>query len=122
VSFTDCYSDPKPAQRDGIPIVIGGHSRPAARRAGRLGDGFFPGRGTAEELTPLIEEMRSAATDSGRDPDAIEITAMGPLDVEGIRRFADIGVDRLAIPPLGFDLASLTTGLRGFSDSVIAKF
>ena len=37
-----------------IPIVIGGHTPAAARRAGRRGDGFFPGSGTIEELTELF--------------------------------------------------------------------
>ena len=49
---------------------------PAARRAGRLGDGFFPGS-TGDELDALLAEMRKAATDAGRDPDAIEITSGG---------------------------------------------
>ena len=33
----------RPMQRP-IPIVVGGHSKRAARRAGELGDGFFPNR------------------------------------------------------------------------------
>ena len=36
-------SNPRPVQPGGVPIVVGGHSAPAARRAARLGDGFFPG-------------------------------------------------------------------------------
>src|SRR6186713_2009154 len=40
--FSNVSSNPKPAQGL-VPIVIGGHSRAAAERAGRLGDGFFPG-------------------------------------------------------------------------------
>lgn len=121
-SFTDCYSEPKPAQRGGIPIVIGGHSLPAARRAGRLGDGFFPGRGTAAELAPLLDAMRAAATEADRDPDAIEVTAMGPLDVDGVKAFEALGVHRIAVPPLGFDLDTLKTSLASFHDTVISKF
>src|SRR5438105_6488196 len=45
VSFKNARSNPKPVQEGGIPIVVGGHTKAAARRAGRLGDGFFPGRG-----------------------------------------------------------------------------
>ena len=41
ISFDKAKSYPKPAQGQ-IPIVVGGHTKPAARRAGRLGDGFFP--------------------------------------------------------------------------------
>ncbi|WP_372506027.1 hypothetical protein [Actinomadura madurae] len=35
-------SYPKPVQRGGIPIHVGGHTKAAARRAGRYGDGFQP--------------------------------------------------------------------------------
>ena len=56
-SFANCVSRPRPTGRS-VPIVIGGHSEPAARRAGRLGDGFFPGRGSHEELAHLFDVMR----------------------------------------------------------------
>ena len=71
--FAPLKSYPKPATENGPKIHIGGHTMPAARRAGRLGDGFFPGR-TGDELVALLDEMRKAAADAGRDPDAIEIT------------------------------------------------
>jgi probable F420-dependent oxidoreductase len=94
---------PKPPQGV-IPIHVGGHTPAAARRAGRLGDGFFPGRSTDEDLVPLLDTMRASAKDAGRDPEAIEVTAGGVMDLDGVRRFADLGVDRIALPPLGFDL------------------
>ena len=72
---------PKPVQ-DPIPIHVGGHTKAAARRAGRLGDGFFPGRSTVEDLAPLLEEMRTAAKEAGRDPDAIEVSAGGAFDLD----------------------------------------
>ena len=92
-SFPDAYSRPRPTQ-ERIPIVIGGHTQIAARRAGRLGDGFFPGSGTKEELKELIAIVRQTAVEHGRDPDAIEITSggegalgSGALDeVEALRR------------------------------------
>jgi probable F420-dependent oxidoreductase len=121
VSFERCHSNPKPVQPGGIPIVVGGHSNAAARRAGRLGDGFFPGRFRDEELRPLLDTMRASATEAGRDPDAIEITAGGALDLDGVKRFADLGVGRIVIPPLGFDLETLKSTIGDFADSVISK-
>ncbi|MGQ0804090.1 MAG: LLM class F420-dependent oxidoreductase [Actinomycetota bacterium] len=121
VSFDRCHCNPKPVQPGGIPIVVGGHSQAAARRAGRLGDGFFPGRFRPEELEPLLALMREAATGAGRDPGKIEITAGGAFDVDGVKRFADLGVDRMVIPPLGFDLETLKKAIGDFADSVIAK-
>ena len=119
-SFERAKSYPKPAQGT-IPIVIGGHTKPAARRAGRLGDGFFPARTSSDELNGLLDEMRRAAKDAGRDADAIEITAGGAMDVDGIKRFADAGVSRMIVPPLGFDLETLKQQLGTFSENVIAK-
>ena len=119
-SFERAKSFPKPVRRS-VPIVVGGHTKPAARRAGRLGDGFFPARTSPEELAVLLEEMRTAADEAGRDADAIEITAGGSMDVDGIKKFADLGVSRIVIPPLGFDVETLEQQLGNFADNVIAK-
>jgi probable F420-dependent oxidoreductase len=120
-SFERCNSYPKPRQPGGIPIVVGGHTNAAARRAGRLGDGFFPGRSTESDLRPLLDVMRSAARDEGRDADSIEVTAGGALDADGARSLGDLGVGRVVIPPLGFDLETLKRALGDFSESVIQK-
>ena len=95
--FTNAYSRPRPTQAN-IPIVVGGHSKAAARRAGRLGDGFFPGKGTHEELAELIAVMRATAVEHGRDPDAIEVSAggngaLGPGALDEVKALADLGVD-----------------------------
>jgi probable F420-dependent oxidoreductase len=118
--FDRAKSYPKP-QQSTIPIHVGGHTPAAARRAGRLGDGFFPGRSTDDDLVPLLDEMRRSAKNVGRDPDAIEVTAGGVMNLDGVRRFADHGVDRIALPPLGFDLDTLREQLGRFSENVIEK-
>ncbi len=110
-------SFPHPTQPS-IPIVVGGHTKAAARRAGRLGDGFFPGKGDWSELQPV---MRAAAEEAGRDPDAIEITRGGAMDVDGIKRMQDEGCDRIVIPPLAFNPDGLRDSLSRFADDVIGK-
>jgi methylmalonyl-CoA mutase cobalamin-binding subunit len=70
---------------------------------------------------PLLETMRAAAKDAGRDPDAIEVTAGGAMDLDGVRRFADLGVDRVVLPPLGWDLDTLREQLGRFAENVIQK-
>jgi probable F420-dependent oxidoreductase len=120
-SFDRAKSYPKPAQAGGPPVVIGGHTRAAARRAGRLGDGFFPGRGALADLGGLLEELRVSAKDAGRDPDSIEITAGGAMDPEGIKPYADLGVSRMVVPPLGYDLDTLREQLPRFGENVISK-
>ena len=49
-----------------MPIFVGGHSEAAARRAGRLGDGFFPATGAQVDIEPLIELARETAAAFGR--------------------------------------------------------
>ena len=58
--FTECIVRPRPAAGT-IPIHVGGHSAAAARRAGRLGDGYYPvSRGSSSELA---ESVRSGPLD-----------------------------------------------------------
>ena len=57
VSFKDAFMRPKPVNRS-VPIIIGGHTEAAARRAGRLGDGFFPGRGLPMDLIEIRARCR----------------------------------------------------------------
>jgi probable F420-dependent oxidoreductase len=120
VHFQACTMSPRP-EAGRVPIHIGGHTDVAARRAGRLGDGFFPGTTDAEHLAHILGVMRGAAEEAGRDPDAIEVTTGGPLDVDGIRRLRDLGVHRLTIPPPAFDAEGLRTGLSAFAEDVMAK-
>jgi len=117
-SFTEIHSFPKP-QNQSIPIVVGGHSRPAARRAGRLGDGFFPA--DPRSLVELLPEVRAAAIEAGRDPDAIEITTGGAPRLETVQMLADAGVTRFLVPPLATDPSELSAAMGRFSDEVIAR-
>lgn len=117
-SFTEIHSFPKP-QNQSIPIVVGGHSRPAARRAGRLGDGFFPA--DPRTLIELLPEVRAAAIEAGRDPDAIEITTGGAPRLETVQMLADAGVTRFLVPPLATDPSELSAAMGRFSDEVIAR-
>lgn len=118
-TFTDVYSVPQPVD-GGVPIVVGGHSDTAARRAGRLGDGFFPGRGSESSLTRLIGLMRTAAEEVGRDPDTVEVTAggmavLGPDPAGALARLEEIGVHRIVIPPLSFDPTQIGQALADFT-------
>jgi probable F420-dependent oxidoreductase len=97
VSFRDVFCRPRPA--DGrVPIIVGGDTPAAARRAGRLGDGYFPARGAAPEL---LDEMRRAAVEAGRNPDDIEITVSAPTERAEIEALARRGVKRVAVPVSG---------------------
>lgn len=101
-SFTRVSSNPKPAQGS-IPIIVGGHTRVAAERAGRLGDGFVPGKGSPAELAELFDVVRQTAAASGRDPSTIELTAategvFGDDPVGAAQEMASLGVSRIMVP------------------------
>ena len=120
-NFGPALSYPKPAQRDGIPIHIGGHSPAAARRAGRLGDGFFPALGEIPKLQELFGLMRAEAAKHGRNPDAIELSSMGRANLDAFKALQDIGISRVVIPPPGNDKEKLSAGLEKLGNEVIAK-
>ncbi|MCY3818222.1 MAG: LLM class F420-dependent oxidoreductase [Gammaproteobacteria bacterium] len=91
INFDGAYCRPQPV--DGtVPIIVGGHSRASARRAGRLGDGFFPARGDPKELVRLARET---AAQCGRDPEAVEVTLSCPEDLSELET---IDADRILVP------------------------
>jgi alkanesulfonate monooxygenase SsuD/methylene tetrahydromethanopterin reductase-like flavin-dependent oxidoreductase (luciferase family) len=110
VAFADALCRPQPVNKT-VPIIIGGHSEAAARRAGRLGDGFFPARGAPEDL---IATARAAAEAAGRDPACLEITASLPDDLAELDRLRALGVTRVLVPAAGG--AGLAARIRGPDD------
>ncbi len=110
VSFRNAYMRPKPTNGT-VPIIIGGHSKAAARRAGRMADGFFPARGASEELLALV---RDSAIEAGRDPKDVEITASMPEDLADLPALAARGVSRVLVPVTG--VAGLKKVIRGADD------
>ena len=94
VRFDGAYCRPQPL-RGTVPIHVGGHSKAAARRAGRLGDGFFPARG---HPAPLVDLARQSAQAAGRDPAALEITLSCPQDLQALPGLKAQGVARVLVP------------------------
>ncbi|HKY15540.1 MAG TPA: LLM class F420-dependent oxidoreductase [Microthrixaceae bacterium] len=124
LDFDNCIMRPRPVQGS-IPIHVGGHTEVAARRAGRIGDGFFPGRGSHEELAHLFDVMRAEALAHGRDPDSIELTAPGNLALgeealEEMRALAEMGVSRVMLPSLMF-AGEPEADLARYGETVIAR-
>ena len=120
VNFAGISCNPKPAQ-ESVPIIVGGHSEAAARRAGRLGNGFFPATGWDGDYKPLLAIIREEADKAGRDPDEIQITTgIDPEDpLNSALRLAEQGIDRVVVPSAPFrkDVAG---SLERFAAEVIA--
>ncbi len=70
-SFTDVRLEPPAPQRGGPPIVVGGRSTAALRRAGRLAEGWLGYFVTAERFRKSWHEIESNATKAGRDPTSL---------------------------------------------------
>jgi probable F420-dependent oxidoreductase len=74
---------PKPVQRPGPPIVLGGTAQSALRRAGRTAAGWVSRSHT--DLSRIAEDIlvvREAAREAGRDPAAVRIITRGVLDLD----------------------------------------
>ena len=98
VSFPALYCEPRPGRA--IPIVIAGGSKSAARRAGALGDGFYP-HASVGDPGPLLAVLRSSALAAGRDPDQIELTLAGAPSADSARRPRALGARRFLIDVYG---------------------
>jgi probable F420-dependent oxidoreductase len=123
-NFDQCYLRPQPPQGT-IPIHIGGHSPIAARRAGRLGDGFFPFGVNRHEVPALLQLAREAARDAGRDPAAIEVTMDSFVTsredaVTDVRALEALGASRVLIPA-GMFGSDPAPALRRYADDVMAR-
>jgi probable F420-dependent oxidoreductase len=98
VSFDRVRCLPRPVN-GAIPILVGGHSEPAARRAGRIGDGYIPiigsGDSFQDETRRLVGVMREEAERCGRDPSAIEVAGFGSEDVDVLHAMQEAGFDHL---------------------------
>jgi probable F420-dependent oxidoreductase len=106
-AFGPVRSEPKPVQPT-VPILVGGHSPAAARRAGRLGDGFFPLGLSGEPLDRRWAQVQAAAADAGRDPASVTLTLGGLLgDDRAIADAVERGAERVVLSTRTADLDDL---------------
>ena len=126
--FGGVISNPKPAQKGGVPLMVGGHSVAAARRAGRYGDEFYPhwstrgpDIGELERLWPIV---LSTAEEAGRDPLSVSLTLTSTSDAktayETAEKCAELGAERVVVlPPKGELGGALDDELERFREQVI---
>ena len=111
-------SYPKPYRVTTLPIHVGGSSRAAARRAGRRGDGYFPGGAlTPDEREAQLALARSTAAEAGRDSAALEYTRWGSIDLtpERVGGFAAQGVTRMVVAPSATEPAEQRAEMSAFA-------
>ena len=66
-NFEGAVFVPKPVQPQGPPILVGGESKAALRRAARLGDGWMPYMYSPRRYAASVETIRAEAAAAGRD-------------------------------------------------------
>jgi probable F420-dependent oxidoreductase len=138
---------PKPAQRGGIPIWVGGHTEAALRRAGALGDGWHPiglrppAMLLPDEYAARAKQVQTYAQQAGRDPAAVTLSFRAPMEVrsprdkapggdrplfqgtaaqvaEDLRRYQAAGVTHVVFDPVHPDLKTVLATLERFAEDV----
>jgi probable F420-dependent oxidoreductase len=112
---------PLPVQRP-IPVWFGGSSRRAFRRAGRLGDGWFPLIPPGPKLDEAEAVVEAAAVEAGRDPASIGMEGRvrwgsggANAIVDEVERWRSAGATHLSIDTIGAGLASIDDHLAALA-------
>jgi len=146
----DVHALPKPAQRGGIPIWIGGHTDAALKRAGTLGDAWHPiglrppAMLLPDEYAQKVKQIHAWAQRAGRDPKAFTLTFRAPMEVRprgtkaargerprlqgtatevaaDLQQYAALGVTHFVFDPTVPDLRAVLANMARFADDVRPK-
>ncbi|MEU6780035.1 TIGR03619 family F420-dependent LLM class oxidoreductase [Nonomuraea angiospora] len=110
VSFEGVDAYPRPLGR--VPVVMGGHTRAAHRRAAELADGWYGWMLGLRAAAAQVESVRAEAAAAGTTLH-VSVTPARPLDPGTARAYADAGVDRLILAHRpGLSLAEVEDFLR----------
>ena len=110
--------EPKPVQQPWPPILIGGESAAALRRAARAGDGWIGMGHTFESASTQIERLRDLRREHDRETAPFQICLGGPVaSADDVRRWEELGVTRLLVSPWRRSPDALD-GMRRFADLV----
>ena len=122
-AFTDFVFGPLPIQGDRLPIVVGGSSPAALRRAGGLAGAYHATRSTPEVMAQRIPVVRAAAEAAGRPEPAFSVRVPVSSDLaamlEDVRGFQELGVGHLALVFSETDPAKLAAAMERFDREVV---
>jgi probable F420-dependent oxidoreductase len=106
VEFHGTYHDFAPvhfagAPRRPVPLVFGGHSRPALRRAALRGDGWFGPNVDLDATLALTRQIDRMRAEAGRDDRPFQhyVRLVGEIDPDTVRRYEDAGYEHLVFAP-----------------------
>jgi probable F420-dependent oxidoreductase len=123
-AFKDAYSYPKPARAGGIPVLIGGESKPAMRRVARLGDGWLPYNLPVEAASGVIAELKAMTREAGRDPERLRIIKIvyANAELDDLKRYRDAGVTEFNVASSGeipLDEAGMRAKFAQWSETLV---
>jgi alkanesulfonate monooxygenase SsuD/methylene tetrahydromethanopterin reductase-like flavin-dependent oxidoreductase (luciferase family) len=117
VDFDAIWSWPKPVQKPHPPILMGGSSDAALRRAAELADVWMPNAETRiSQIAERGAELQRLAAEAGREPLPITFYGVKP-DAESLGRYAEAGVSRCVFYLPSLPLAELEPLLDGYSQA-----
>jgi probable F420-dependent oxidoreductase len=146
IAFKNVLFDPKPVQRPHPPIWFGGEGKPARRRAGQLGDGWYPvianprlSFDTPAAYAKALDDVKRQAEDAGRDPATVDtalfvpwyslgaaadadrrsFTGSAEQIADDARAFGDVGLKHLIIGFESKDLPETLDRIEAFADQVM---
>jgi probable F420-dependent oxidoreductase len=128
--FPACKLCPVPEEK--VPILVGGHSKMALARSGRLGDGWMHAGGDAEELNRMMTVINGhrEAADRADEPFEVHAISIDAYSPQGVERLEAAGVtdcivgfrDAYQPGPDPQTLDEKLTAMQWYADEVIAKF
>ncbi len=113
-----------------IPILIGGHSEAALKRAARLGDGWMHAGGDPAELDTYLARIQELRVEAGREKEPFEVHAISfdGYSVDGLKRLEDRGITDVIIGFRDFyrggdvSYEEKLRPLEQYANDIIAKF
>jgi probable F420-dependent oxidoreductase len=125
LSFAGVLQRPRPVQRPHPPIVIGGHSPAALRRAVERGDGWFGWDLDVDATAAALARLRGAASRYERPAElgTLEISIAPPVtpSLETARRYAELGVHRLVVQPPTMEGSAMDELIASVGQELIAR-
>lgn len=122
-----------PTPTEPVKITVGGHAKPALRRAARIGDGWVSANLTRLVMKSMINQLNEFRREYGtdkRDDYIIQgmLSDIDVFDINGYREGQDMGMTDITLIPWGvynmqpLTLAERIDAIKRFGDEVIGKF
>jgi len=98
VQVSGCRMDPKPVQKPHVPIIVGGHSKRAMRRAAEFGNGWYGFGLNPAQTARILADLDEALAAAGRSRQGFEVVVTpNEANADTVAEFAALGVQRLVL-------------------------